>query len=314
MSEPGTEVRRRTVDLLKKATDLLEERGVISPRLNAETLLAEATGMTRVELYTSFDKPVSPAETDRFRALIKRRLAHEPLQYITGRRGFRHLSLRVSPAVLIPRPETELLVERALQKMEEDPRLTVVLDLGTGSGCIALSVAQENPRAEVHASDISGEALEVAGLNAEENGLEDRVCFHAGDLFGPLPDRLRGGVHLVLSNPPLCPRAGVRGTPPGGQGARTPPGPAGGRGRHRLSPPHPYRSARLARPGRLGDHGGGSPAGRAGQGAGARGGLRGGGDRLRLQRAAPFRGGPAGKGSVTGRGGGVATAICAFVL
>jgi release factor glutamine methyltransferase len=214
MSEPGTEVRRRTVDLLKKATDLLEERGVISPRLNAETLLAEATGMTRVELYTNFDKPVSPAETDRFRALIKRRLAHEPLQYITGSRGFRHLSLRVSPAVLIPRPETELLVERALQKMEEDPRLTVVLDLGTGSGCIALSVAQENPRAEVYASDISGDALELAGHNAEENGLEDRVCFHAGDLFGPLPDRLRGGVHLVLSNPPYVPEREFAELPP----------------------------------------------------------------------------------------------------
>lgn len=204
----------RTVDLLKKATDLLEGRGVISPRLNAETLLAEATGMTRVELYTNFDRPVSPEETDRFRALVKRRLAHEPLQYITGCRGFRHLSLRVSPEVLIPRPETELLVERALQKMDEDPRMTVVLDLGTGSGCIALAVAQEQPRAEVHASDISPEALEVAGRNAEENGLEGRVSFYPGDLFAPLPERLRGGVHLVLSNPPYVPEREYAELPP----------------------------------------------------------------------------------------------------
>lgn len=205
MSGPGTNVRYLTIDLLKKATRLLEEKGIISPRLNAETLLAEATGMTRVELYTSFDKPLSPAETDRFRALIRRRLTHEPLQYITGKKGFRHLELRINPAVLIPRPETELLVERALQKMREDASLKVVLDLGTGSGCIALAVAQENRGAEVHASDVSTAALEVARSNAEECLLSERIRFHPSDLFSSLPQALRGGVHLVLSNPPYVP-------------------------------------------------------------------------------------------------------------
>ncbi len=202
MSDPRSSAPYRTVDLIGKATELLEKKGVISPRLNAETLLAEATGMTRVELYANFDKPVSPAETERFRALLRRRLAHEPLQYITGSRGFRRLSLKVGPAVLIPRPETELMVERALQKMAEDLSLKVVLDLGTGSGCIALSMAWECERAEVHASDVSDEALAVAEANAAESGLEGRVCFYSGDLFEPLPTEMRGGIHLVLSNPP----------------------------------------------------------------------------------------------------------------
>jgi release factor glutamine methyltransferase len=202
MSNPGAHVRYRTVDLIGKATALLEEKGVISPRLNAETLLAEATGMSRVELYTNFERTLSDVETERFRGLIRRRLAHEPLQYITGRRGFRHLSLAVDPAVLIPRPETELLVDRALQKMKEDPSCRVVLDLGTGAGCIALAVAQENPRAEVHASDISEAALEVAKCNAAGNGLEGRVHFYRGDLFASLPEEMRGAIHLILSNPP----------------------------------------------------------------------------------------------------------------
>jgi release factor glutamine methyltransferase len=186
MSNPGAHVRYRTTDLLQKATALLEEKGVISPRLNAETLLAEATGMSRVELYTNFEKPLSDAETERFRGLIRRRLAHEPLQYITGCRDFRHLSLAVDPAVLIPRPETELLVDRALQKMKENPSCRVVLDLGTGAGCIALAMAQENPRAEVHAADISAAAIEVAERNAAGNDLEE----------------MRGAIHLILSNPP----------------------------------------------------------------------------------------------------------------
>lgn len=202
MSSPYAAIRYRTVDLIKKATALLEEKGVISPRLNAETLLAEATGMSRVELYTNFEKLLSAAETERFRVLLRRRLAHEPLQYITGRRGFRHLSLEVDPAVLIPRPETESLVERALQKMEEDPSRGVVLDLGTGSGCIALAVAQENTRAQVHASDISAAALEVAKRNAAGNGLEGRVQFYQGDLFASLPVGMRGAIHMILSNPP----------------------------------------------------------------------------------------------------------------
>lgn len=202
MSADGSHAPYRTVDLINKATALLEEKGIISPRLNAETLLSEATGMTRVELYANFDRPVPPAEVERFRALLRRRLSHEPLQYITGRRGFRRLCLKVNPDVLIPRPETELMVDRALQKMAEDPSLKVVLDLGTGSGCVALSVARECGRAEVHATDISEEALAVAGENAAENGLGERVRFYSGDLFEPLPPKLRGGIHLVLSNPP----------------------------------------------------------------------------------------------------------------
>ena len=205
---------RCVADLLKEAAARLEEGGVASPRLNAETLLAEATGMTRVELYAHYGRPVPPGEAGRFHALLERRLAHEPLQYITGLRGFRRLCLRVGPGVFIPRPETELLVERALRRMEEDPRLTVALDLGTGSGCIALALAQEDPRAEVHATDVSAAALEAAGRNAEACGLAGRVSFYHGDLFDPLPGRLRGGVHLVLSNPPYIPEGEYAELPP----------------------------------------------------------------------------------------------------
>ncbi len=190
------------VRALNRAASMLEEAGVVSARLNAEALLGEAVGLTRVGLYTSYDRPLGHAEAERFLSLLRRRLAREPLQYILGRRGFRRLELEVSPEVLIPRPETESLVERALQKLEEDPSLRVVLDLGTGSGNIACSVALEWPGVEVVATDISAGALEVARRNAERHGLSGRVRFLCGDLFSPLPPSLRGGIGLLLSNPP----------------------------------------------------------------------------------------------------------------
>ncbi len=194
-------------EAVRRAAALLEEKGVISARLNAEALLSEATGLSRVELYAHYERPLGGAEARAFSALLRRRLAHEPLQYILGRRGFRRLELEVGPAVLIPRPETELLVERALQKIRDEPRLRVVVDLGTGSGNIALSVAQEAPHCRVFATDISSAALEVAKRNAARNLLSDRVRFLEGDLFDALPPGLRGGVGLLLSNPPYVPSA-----------------------------------------------------------------------------------------------------------
>jgi release factor glutamine methyltransferase len=190
------------VEAVNRAASWLEGEGVISPRLNAEALLSESTGLSRVELYVHYQRPLRRREAEAFLSLLLRRLAHEPLQYILGRRGFRRLELEVDPRVLIPRPETELLVERALQKMAEDPSLEVVLDLGTGSGNIALAVAQENPAATVIATDVSPGALAVAERNAARNGLAGRVRFLGGDLFAALPAELRGRIHLLLSNPP----------------------------------------------------------------------------------------------------------------
>jgi release factor glutamine methyltransferase len=205
---------KRTIDVLTWATNILQGENIISPRLNAESLLSLATGKSRVELYANFDRPLAREEWERFVPLLSRRLAHEPLQYITGKRGFRFLELEVGPAAMIPRPETELLVERALAKMKAAGLKCTVLDLGTGAGCIGLSVAQENPEAVVHASDISPEALELARRNAKANGLEGRVHFHPSDLFSALPLELQGGIDYLLANPPYISAREYQGLPP----------------------------------------------------------------------------------------------------
>ncbi len=192
----------RIIDIINWATEKLRGEQIISPRLNAETLLSLTTGLSRINLYVNFEKPLSTKEINDFKSLLQRRLHHEPLQYITGFRGFRYLELEVNPQVMIPRPETELLVERGLEKMSLGRREAVVLDLGTGSGCIALSIAYENPSAQVHASDISTQALEVARKNAVRLGLQDRVRFYHSDLFESLPEELKGRIDFILSNPP----------------------------------------------------------------------------------------------------------------
>ncbi len=192
----------RIINLLNWATGKLQAERIISPRLNAETLLSLATGLSRIDLYTHFEKPISRKELNAFILFLQRRLDHEPLQYITGTRGFRYLELEVNPQVMIPRPETELLVERGLEKIGSMGRGGVALDLGTGCGCIALSLAHENPSVLVHASDISHEALEVARKNAIRLGLQDRVRFYLSDLFDSLPENLKGCIDVILSNPP----------------------------------------------------------------------------------------------------------------
>jgi len=213
-ADPGAWAGLGLVEAVRRAAELLDARGVTSARLNAEALLSEATGLSRVELYAHYERPIGLEEARAFDSLLRRRLAREPLQYILGRRGFRRLELEVDPSVLIPRPETELLVERALQKLREEPSLRVVADLGTGSGNIALAVAQEAPRCQVFATDISADALRVAERNAWRNGLSGRVRFLRGDLYEALPDELRGGVDLLLSNPPYVPAGEYLSLPP----------------------------------------------------------------------------------------------------
>jgi release factor glutamine methyltransferase len=161
--------------MLEWATVFFREKEIPSPRLSIEWLLAHVLDVRRLDLYLQFDRPLTAGELDRLRPLVKRRAAHEPLQYITGATDFYNLTLRVQPGVLIPRPETEQLVERMLRDHpgEEDLRM---LDVGTGSGCIALAAKKERPGWQVTAIDISPAALRLAGRNASGEQPGRAVC------------------------------------------------------------------------------------------------------------------------------------------
>ncbi|HEX8050515.1 MAG TPA: peptide chain release factor N(5)-glutamine methyltransferase [Solirubrobacterales bacterium] len=180
-------------EALDAAVEALAAAGVEDPRLDAELLLAEATGRSRAALVADAGAEVPPSAGRRFGELVRRRLRREPVAYILGRKGFRHLEPAVDRRVLIPRPETELLVELALEL-----RPARVLDVGTGSGAIALAVADELPACEVTATDTSPGALEVARANAERLGLAGRVRF----VEGTLPQDEDEGWDLVLANLP----------------------------------------------------------------------------------------------------------------
>jgi release factor glutamine methyltransferase len=183
-------------DLLVAATDELEQAGVPSPRVDAEWLLAHALGISRSELYADGDEAPSGRERV-FRELVARRATREPLAYVLGEWGFRRLTLRVDPRVLIPRPETEAVVERCLELLA-DAAEPHVLDIGLGSGAIALAIADEHPGARVVATDNSPGALAVAEENRARAGLEDRVELVLGELFAGQ----EGPFDLVVSNPP----------------------------------------------------------------------------------------------------------------
>ena len=189
-------------ELLRKTTSYLKEKGSSSPRLDAEVLMTEILGLSRVELYTNYEQPLTPPEVDRYRELIRRRSVGEPVAYILGRASFRNLTLRVDRDVLIPRPETEQVVEIAVQYLMEGnwPTPPMVLDLGTGSGAIAISIACGFPEAEVTATDASANAIELARENARTAGAGERIEFVHSDLFEAL-DPLTT-YDLIVSNPP----------------------------------------------------------------------------------------------------------------
>jgi release factor glutamine methyltransferase len=172
--------------------------GVGSPRLDAELLLSHALSCERVRLYMETDRPLDPAELDAVRALVKRRRAREPVAYILGRKEFYKRPFLVTRTVLIPRPETEILVDRALEALPDGA--SSALDLCTGSGAIAITLAAERPELTVVASDLSDEALEVAGRNAEALGVADRVQLRHGDLFQAVDGSAR--FDLITINPP----------------------------------------------------------------------------------------------------------------
>jgi len=184
--------------VLQWTAGYLREKGVEEGRLDAELLLSDALGLDRVGLYLNYDRPLTAAELALFRKGVSRRARREPLQYILGRVEFWSLPFVVNPAVLIPRPDTEILVEEALKRASAG---AAILDVGTGSGAIAVALAHELPEAAVEGVDISPEALEVASENARRNGVDGRVRFRKTDL-GSLPE---GPFDLIVSNPPYIP-------------------------------------------------------------------------------------------------------------
>jgi release factor glutamine methyltransferase len=191
---------------LRRARERLAAAGVSSPDLDAALLLAEALGVRRERLALEPDRTISEEEFARFRALVERREARRPMAQVLGRAEFWSMEFRVSPDVLSPRPETEMLVEAAVKRLR-GAASPVVVDVGTGSGCIAVAIAREIPTAVVHAVDLSAEALDVARVNVRRNGVEDRVVLHEGDLFAPLEGVVApGSVDVVVSNPPYVRR------------------------------------------------------------------------------------------------------------
>jgi release factor glutamine methyltransferase len=190
---------------LKQAVDsayeLFVQNDVPSPRLNAELLMMFVLGRERAYLYAHPERELNAEEQERYDEVIRERARGCPTQYITGHQEFWGLDLLVSPAVLIPRPETEHVVETVLElvKQMEPQRTLKVLDVGTGSGCIALALASELPRAEIHACDISEEALEMSRVNAARLGLEQRVSLRKSDLLSAYTGET---FDLVVSNPP----------------------------------------------------------------------------------------------------------------
>lgn len=188
----------RLESALKKAIEFLHSTARGEVRLDAETLLMHVIGCDRTYLYAHPDRTLSPAELSRYDKVIERRASGEPIQYITGHQEFWGLDLQVTPAVLIPRPETEHSVETALELLRgtESPR---IIDVGTGSGCIALALASELPQARIEATDISAEALKIANANAKRLGLS--VTFTQGDLLDKYLSKAPG-FDLVISNPP----------------------------------------------------------------------------------------------------------------
>ena len=190
------------IEVLKAASGHLQKHSSDSARLDAEVLLAHALGVRRLDLYLQFDRLLSEDELTRYRDLIRRRAHGDPVAYLVGHKEFMALDFEVTPAVLVPNPDTEVLVQRAVEIARQADRPLRMADVGTGSGCIAIAVAHYAPAVEVWAGDVSSEALEVASRNVRRHGLEVRVHLACGNLFDPLPGRF----DLVCANLPYVAR------------------------------------------------------------------------------------------------------------
>ncbi len=215
MANTGDDKVWTVLELLNWTADYFRRQGLENPRLNAEVLLGKVLGLERIMLYARFDQPVGEREREEFRALVRRRAAREPLQYLLGACEFYGRRFELTPAVLVPRQETELVVEKCLEKVP-DAALWAA-DIGTGSGAIAVTLAAERPALHVIATDLSEEALAVAGRNAAAHGVGDRVLTARGDLAEPVRSLLpsgRTGLELLASNPPYIPTGDIAGLQP----------------------------------------------------------------------------------------------------
>lgn len=201
-------------ELLTISTQYLQEKGCASARLDAELLLAHVLEMSRIDLYLNLDKPLTSKEVDAYRACIGRRGRREPVAYITGTKEFYSLAFRVTPAVLIPRPETELLVDKvvllAQARLQAGQAEVRILELGTGSGAVAVAVARQDPAFSITAVDISPAALEVARKNAERHEVESQIQFLLSNLFAAV----EGKFDIICSNPPYLSQAEMAGLQP----------------------------------------------------------------------------------------------------
>jgi release factor glutamine methyltransferase len=186
------------LEVLKLASDHFTKRAPGSPRLDAEVLLAHSLGLRRLDLYLKFDRPLTEAELSAYRELVARRAKGEPVAYVVGHKEFMGLDFAVTPAVLIPNPDTEVLVQRAVEIAREAGRPLRVADVGTGSGCIAIAIAHYAPNVEVVASDVAIDALEVAARNVAAHGLAGRVELVCGDLMASFT----GTFDIVCANLP----------------------------------------------------------------------------------------------------------------
>lgn len=194
------------LEVIQRSTEFLKNKGVDSPRLQTELLLAHLLNMPRMKLYLNFERKLSATEVDNFRELIKRRGQREPLQHIVGSTCFCGLELAVDRQVLIPRPETELLAEQGwifLNSLNTQHSALSTLDLGTGSGCLAIALAVHCPMARVFAIDISAGALNLARQNAARHNVRDRIAFLQSDAFAALESTKL--FDLIISNPPYIP-------------------------------------------------------------------------------------------------------------
>jgi release factor glutamine methyltransferase len=201
------------VDVLTRTEGFLRTKGILSPRLEAELLLSHVLGLERLQLYLAHDRPLTPAELDRLRPLVRRRGAREPLSWVVGERGFHRIDLFVEPGVLDPRPDTETIVDAFLSLVPETEAGPVyVADIGTGTGAIGLAIAHARPAARVYATDVSPDALRVARRNVERLGLGDRVAVLEGDLLSAIP--ARRPIHWIVSNLPYIPREDLAGLQP----------------------------------------------------------------------------------------------------
>jgi release factor glutamine methyltransferase len=199
------------LEAIQRSTEFLARKGVDSPRLQTELLLAHLLQRPRMQLYLNFERALTPPEVESFRELVKRRGQREPLQHILGSTSFCGLEIAVNRHVLIPRPETELLAERGWTFLNQlstlNPQSSTALDFGTGSGCLAIALAHNCPAVQVQAIDLSPAALALARENTARHGLAERIEFREGDGFAAVPAGTQ--FDLIISNPPYIPSAEI---------------------------------------------------------------------------------------------------------